>query len=152
MATRASWAAALDNRFVILACRLLVGGVFIYASIDKILHPAAFAKQVFNYQILPVAASNLLAVVLPWMELFAGLALAVGVLRAESALLLTSLLLTFMLAISGALLRGLDIDCGCFGTSGGGRGLAWTTLAQDALLLGAALAPLRAGLRGPTGP
>jgi len=140
--------AALDNRYFVLVCRILVGAVFIYASLDKILHPAAFAKQVYNYQILPIGASNLLAVILPWLELIAGLALVSGVLGAESALLLSGLLAIFLVAISSALLRGLDIDCGCFGTSSGGRRVAWTTLGQDVLLLGAGLVALRAGLTG----
>ncbi len=62
----------LDNRWFVLTCRLVLGAVFIYASWDKIYHPAAFAKQVYNYQMLPVMASNLFAMSLPWMELFAG--------------------------------------------------------------------------------
>ena len=51
----------LDNRWLELACRLLLGGIFVYASIDKIIYPVEFAKVVYNYQILPVAASNLAA-------------------------------------------------------------------------------------------
>jgi uncharacterized membrane protein YphA (DoxX/SURF4 family) len=142
---------AFDNRYLLLACRLAVGGVFIYASLDKILHPAAFAKQVYNYQILSVTGSNLLAVVLPWVELFVGLALVAGILRAESALVSTGLLLTFIGAIGLALARGLDIDCGCFGTSGG-RSVAWSTLAQDVLLLAAAVLVLRSALKSAPSP
>ena len=87
-----------ENRWLELVCRLLVGGVFVYASLDKILHPVVFAKVVYNYQMFPVPLSNLLAMILPWLELFAGLALIVGVLVTESALLTSGLLAVFIFA------------------------------------------------------
>lgn len=133
----------IDNRWLEIFCRLLLGAVFVYASIDKILHPAAFAKIVFNYQILPVVASNAFAVTLPWIELLAGLALILGVLRAEGALVLNVLLVIFMVAVSISLARGLDIACGCFSSSGGGRTVGLLTLLEDAGLLGAGLVVLR---------
>lgn len=55
------------TRAVYHAARLFMGGVFLYASFDKILHPAAFAEAVYNYQILPDAAVNLAALTLPWL-------------------------------------------------------------------------------------
>ena len=60
------------QRVIILAARLILGGVFVFASIDKILHPAAFAEAVYNYQILPDNLINLTAIVLPWLELVLG--------------------------------------------------------------------------------
>ena len=134
----------LDNRWLVLGCRLVLGAVFIYASWDKIQHPAAFAKQVYNYQILPVMPSNLFAIALPWMELFAGLALIIGVFKGESALLLSALLVLFIGAISVNLYRGVNLDCGCFSTSEGGRSIGWQTVAQDAGLLAAGLVVLHA--------
>lgn len=133
----------MANRWVEIGCRLLVGGVFVVASTDKILHPAEFAKVVYNYQILPLPASNLVAVSLPWLELFAGLALVIGVLKTESALLLSGLLLVFMAALSVNLVRGVDIECGCLTVAGGGRSIGVLTVAEDAVLLAAALLVLR---------
>lgn len=135
----------LGNRWLVLGCRLVLGAVFVYASWDKIQHPAAFAKQVYNYQLLPVMASNLFAIALPWAELFAGLALIVGVLKKESALLLSALLVVFIGAISINLYRGVDLDCGCFTTAEGeGRSIGWHTVAQDVGLLAAGLVVLGA--------
>jgi putative oxidoreductase len=131
-----------DNRWVELACRLLVGGVFAYASLDKILHPAQFAKVVYNYQLLPVPLSNLFAVILPWLELFAGLALLVGVLRTESALILSGLLVVFIVALSVNVYRGVDVDCGCMSLTGG-RTIGILTVVEDVVLLVAALVVLR---------
>ena len=62
-----------------LIARLFLGGVFIYASVDKILHPDDFAHAVYNYQILPNGLINLTALVLPWLELLLGICLLTGV-------------------------------------------------------------------------
>ena len=97
--------------------RLILGGVFIYASIDKILHPAAFAEAVYNYQILPDALINLTAIILPWLELLLGIALVAGVCLPGAAFLCNLLLVTFFGALMFNLARGLDIHCGCFSTS-----------------------------------
>ena len=137
----------LDNRWLQLGCRLLLGAVFVYASWDKIQHPAAFAKQVYNYQLLPMVASNLFAIVLPWIELFAGIALIVGVLKGESSLLISLLLVLFIGAISINLYRGVNLDCGCFSTSEGeGRSIGLHTVGQDIGLLATGLVVLRAAI------
>ncbi len=128
----------IDNRLVELVCRLLLGGVFVYASLDKILHPMEFAKVVYNYQILPLPLSNLMAMSLPWLELFAGLALIIGVWRVEASFLLGGLLVVFIAALTVNFYRGVDIDCGCLTLSGGGRGISLTTIAEDVVLLAAA--------------
>ena len=134
----------LDNRWLVLGCRLALGAVFVYASWDKIQHPAAFAKQVYNYQMLPVMASNLFAIALPWMELFAGVALIIGVFKGESSLLLSTLLIIFITAIAVNLYRGVNLDCGCFSTSGEGRSIGVLTVAEDVGLLAFGLVVLRA--------
>lgn len=137
----------LDNRWLVLGCRLVLGAVFVYASWDKIQHPAAFAKQVYNYQMLPVIPSNLFAMTLPWIELFAGVALIIGVLKSESSLLLSVLLAVFIGAISLNLYRGVNLDCGCFSTAAGeGRSIGLHTVAQDVGLLAAGLVVLRAAM------
>ena len=97
--------------------RLILGGVFIYASVDKILHPAAFSEAVYNYQLLPDALINLTAIVLPWLELLLGIALVSGVCLPGAAFLCSALLITFFGAMVFNLARGLDIHCGCFSTS-----------------------------------
>jgi len=101
----------------LLIVRLILGAVFIYASIDKILHPAVFAEAVYNYQILPDALINLTAIVLPWLELILGIFLILGLWLPGSVLLSNFLLLTFFGALVFNLARGLDIHCGCFNTS-----------------------------------
>lgn len=102
---------------IFLICRLILGGVFIYASIDKILHPAAFAEDIYNYKILPDVFINLTAIILPWLELLLGACLILGVWLPGAAFLCNLLLVTFFGALVFNLARGLDIYCGCFSTS-----------------------------------
>jgi len=120
-----------------LIARLILGAVFIYASIDKIGHPAAFAKDVYNYQILPDVLINLTALVLPWLELILGIFLLVGLFREGTAWIATLLLGVFFGAMVFNLARGLDIHCGCFHTSAQGTDsapMAWYVF-RDGLFL-----------------
>ena len=94
--------------------RCILGLIFIYASIDKIRYPYEFLKVIYNYRIFPDALLSPIAIILPWLELLLGIALITG-LFIEGAVLLTSLLLiSFFLIILVNLIRGINIECGCF--------------------------------------
>ncbi len=103
-------------RWAQIAARLIMAGIFIYASIDKIANPAAFAKDVYNYQILPDALINLTALILPWLELFLGLCLVAGIWLPGAVITVNGLLIVFMASLIFNLARGLDVNCGCFST------------------------------------
>lgn len=109
--------------FAALGIRFVLAAIFVYASADKILHPAAFAKMVYNYQILPGGLINATAIVLPWLELFLGILLLLGVWQPGAVLTANAL-------------RGLDVQCGCFSTSAGQSQelMAWN-LVRDSLFL-----------------
>jgi putative oxidoreductase len=130
--------AAIGNRFFLLAIRLVLGFLFVFASIEKIAQPEEFAKAITNYHLLPIVTVNVFAIVLPWVELFAGLLLLFGLLVRGSSLLLTLLLCVFALAISISIARGLDISCGCFGTTVA-RKVGWSALGEDVLMLAGSL-------------
>lgn len=100
--------------FLPLIARLFLGGIFIYASADKILHPDNFARAVYNYQILPNGLINLTALVLPWVELLLGVCLLTGVWLPGAVLWSNGLLWAFFLALLFNHYRGLDVHCGCF--------------------------------------
>ncbi len=123
------------SKVIILAARLILGGVFVFASIDKILHPAAFAEAVYNYQILPDSLINLTAIVLPWLELVLGSLLIIGVWMPGSVLASNLLLLTFIGVLIYNTSRGLDIHCGCFSTEPSEDPLSIWTIARDAVFL-----------------
>jgi uncharacterized membrane protein YphA (DoxX/SURF4 family) len=123
---------------VALTARVILGCVFIVASLDKIIHPELFARSVYNYQLLPEMAVNAVALWIPWLELVAGLCLLLGLWVRGSVLLVTGLLLAFLGALGFNLARGLDVACGCFSTSSKDPTTA-LTLVRDALFLVVAL-------------
>lgn len=98
--------------------RLALAGIFIAASADKILHPQDFAAVVRDYRILPPDLVNLTAIVLPWLELALGILLLAGRMRLGTLLLVNVLLLNFLGALVMNLFRGIDVNCGCFSTTG----------------------------------
>jgi putative oxidoreductase len=117
-----------------------LAAVFVYAAAEKIADPAAFAQAIGNYRLLPPAWVTGLALLLPWWEAGAAAALLLPGWRRTGAWLILGLVGVFMLAIGSALVRGLDINCGCFGTHSHRAGL-WALL-LDALLAAAAVALL----------
>jgi uncharacterized membrane protein YphA (DoxX/SURF4 family) len=111
---------------------MMVGLIFIYASIDKIANPAYFAGMIQNYQLAPDIFINIAAIILPWLELLCGALLLTGIWHRSAAFLITFLMLVFMIAISSAIFRGLDIECGCFGA---GTSANWSRIIEDIFLL-----------------
>ncbi len=105
------------HRVPAIFARLFLGVVFIYASFDKILHPAAFSKAIYNFQILPDVFINLTAIILPWFELIMGIILVFGVWMPGVVVITNFLLTAFMGALIFNMARGLDVYCGCFSTS-----------------------------------
>lgn len=94
---------------------LVVGGLFVYAGVLKMLDPVQFAHDIDNYKILPWSAAVGLAFYLPWLEILAGLFLVLRFFYRGSLVLLISLISVFIVATAAARIRGLDITCGCFG-------------------------------------
>lgn len=124
----------LFHPVIILAARLVLGSVFVIAGVEKIVNPNAFAKAINNYQMLPYGALNLMALVLPWLEVLAGVFLIFGVrLRASSAVV-AAMLVVFLIAIGTAMARGLSIECGCY-SQGGGEKVGWKKVFEDVALL-----------------
>jgi cation diffusion facilitator family transporter len=121
------------TRYLALAARLTMAGVFIYASFDKILHPAAFAEAVYNYQLLPDVLINLSALILPWFELTLGVLLLLGIWMPGSVLGINLLMVTFLTALIINKIRGLNISCGCFSTEPTAGGLSVWVVLRDVL-------------------
>lgn len=97
-----------------LVCRIVLGFVFIYAGIGKIVEPNVFAKEIMNYRLLPEIIAKATAITLPWFELFIGFLLLFGVRTKTASILSSGLLIIFTLSVLSAIIRGLNINCGCF--------------------------------------
>tara|TARA_B110000014_G_C20018193_1_gene528154 strand:+ start:113 stop:580 length:468 start_codon:yes stop_codon:yes gene_type:complete len=99
-----------------------LGYVFISASLDKIMDPVSFSKSINNYEITPYWINNLVALILPWIELICGFLMIISIIGLYSNRLnfvdiannlIILMLLWFVFILSIAIFRGLDIDCGC---------------------------------------
>jgi len=104
----------LSNTIVILLARIILGGLFVVASIDKIIDPNTFAVAIVNYQVVGPSLALVIATILPPLELLCGLGIFLGMYPRASAFLITTMLIVFTTLIVSALFRGLDISCGCF--------------------------------------
>ena len=136
----------LRNRVLHAAAGLVIGGVLLYASQDKIRNPKDFARIVYHYQLVGPNASvgyvpaNTLAIVLPWVEVVTGICLIAGLWRREAALLSAAMMVVFIGAVSWALLHGIDLEnCGCFSVGPEGRRAGWRLIAGDSALFALSL-------------
>jgi putative oxidoreductase len=123
----------IRNKYILLAFRLVVGGVFIWAGVSKIIDPLEFAQNISNYRVFPPVISFFLALILPWIEAICGVFLILGIFRSASALLLSGLLAVFLVLVTVTVLRGIDIDCGCFGHLS--RKVDYILILEDGVLL-----------------
>ena len=101
------------NKYLTLFFRIVVGSIFLWASFDKIIDPAKFARDISNYHIVPLGLENTIALILPWLEFFIGTGLIIGVMVDGSIIISSVLLITFNIMIAQAMARGFNIDCGC---------------------------------------
>ena len=120
---------------VLAAARAVLAVVFIWACVHKILNPGDFALQVATYQILPLPLVNLQAIVLPWVELAAGLLLILGLWTRATALVTCGMNAMFIVAIAMALAAELQLQCGCFSSLEAGHEMSSTLLVRDVVLL-----------------
>jgi len=109
-----SW---LSHPRVVRGCQIVIGLLFAWASLTKLGDLSSFAAQVHNFRMMPVAVENLVALTLPWIELVAALALILDVRPRSGAAVVAALLAVFTAGVLVAMARGLDIECGCFGTA-----------------------------------
>jgi len=107
----------LSNKYLQILIRLVIGGVYVYVAWNKLINPEEFAKAIKNYDMLPLQLINIIAITLPYIELFAGLFLIFGFYKKGSSVILGLTLVVFIFALTSAYARGLNIDCGCGFTS-----------------------------------
>jgi uncharacterized membrane protein YphA (DoxX/SURF4 family) len=119
------------NDYLTLAGRVFIGFLFVFISIDKIANPEAFSASIANYKIVSPFLATFAATLLPWIELLCGLSILFGILQKGSSFLLTTLLVVFTAAVVSALVRGLDISCGCFTQDPNAGKIGWMKLAEN---------------------
>ena len=127
------------RNYAVLAVSIAVAAVFIYAGIDKLRDPLQFADSTAAFAILPAVFINLLALGLPPFEIACGVLLLGPRTRRIGALAVAVVSVMFFVALASALLRGLTLDCGCFGVGAPSRSRMWIELALDTMLFAGAM-------------
>jgi uncharacterized membrane protein YphA (DoxX/SURF4 family) len=127
------------RNYIVLAISAAIAAVFIYAGIDKVHDPLQFADNINGFAILPAVFINLMALGLPPFEIGCGLLLLGPRTRQVGALAVAIISAMFFTALASALLRGLTLDCGCFGVGAPSRPRMWLELALDVVLFSGAL-------------
>ncbi|MEI7589981.1 MAG: MauE/DoxX family redox-associated membrane protein [Deltaproteobacteria bacterium] len=125
----------LFSKHMLTCVRMTIGFIFIYAGAIKIYDPAGFAQMLNNYDLLPYAIVNTCAIIMPWLEMVLGILLVFGIWFDGCAILSLLFFCVFASAITISIIRGIDVDCGCFSTQVGGSPVSWLTLMRDFLLI-----------------
>jgi len=120
--------------YVVLAVSLGLAAVFIYAGVAKMRDALDFADNIAGFGIVPAAFINLLAFALPPFEVGCGLLLLWPPTRRVAALAMALLSVMFFAVLLSALVRGLTLDCGCFGSGAPSRPRMWIELGIDVVL------------------
>ncbi len=111
----------LAHPWLTIRVQLALGAIFVIAALPKIADPPSFAHMIYNYRLVPSSLINVSALVMPWIELLAGLALILGFWKAAARTIAGILLAIFIMAISINLARDNAIDCGCFNVADRGK-------------------------------
>lgn len=106
--------AIYDSHWTELIIRWFLGIIFVYASFHKIAEPDAFAKIIYGYDLFPKSSINLIAIIIPFLELISGSALLAGIWPRSAMVIINGMLFAFIIALSANLIRGHEFDCGCF--------------------------------------
>lgn len=127
-------------RIVEWVCRIVLALVFVRAAIPKLIDPYGFATNIYAYRVISPFLATIGAVTMPAIELLASLVLIAGPLWRGGAVILGGFLIVFIAALFQAIVRGIDIHCGCFGKES--HSVDFWLIAQDYGLLILALVPL----------
>jgi uncharacterized membrane protein YphA (DoxX/SURF4 family) len=124
-------------RVLTLVLRIALGAIFVYSAWSKLKDPwSLFAMAVDSYQVLPLRGVELVARTLPWIELVMGVLLIVGRWMRVATVACSVLLLVFFGLMVRARLKGMEINCGCFGP---GEAISWKTLLRDGAMVAGSL-------------
>ena len=109
--------AILFHRNTVRLAQVVIGVLMGWAALAKLGDLPAFAAQVHNFRVVPIRTENSFALTIPWIELVAAMSLVLGVRARSGAFVVSALLAVFTAGVIAAVARGLDFQCGCFGTS-----------------------------------
>jgi uncharacterized membrane protein YphA (DoxX/SURF4 family) len=118
--------------------RWILAGIFVYAGVAKIVSPVDFSDSIASFALLPRGLIPWVALGLPPFEILAGICIVSGFQRRPALLGLTGLAAVFLLALGAAMIRGISVDCGCFGSSTPSVYSTWIAFGRDLLIFAVA--------------
>lgn len=118
--------------------RWALAGVFLYAGISKIIEAQSFAANIARFQIVPEVLINSFALGLPPFEILCGIALIAGPWKRQAAFSIAVLCGVFLVALISASVRGIQVECTCFGSASPEP--IWRSVLRDIIFLIMALA------------
>ena len=130
------------KELLLAVTRIVLAVLFAWAAVTKIPNMELFAEETANYRMLPAELVSFFAVCLAGVEILSSLLMILGISVRASAAVVGLMLVAFIIALSQALLRGIDLRCGCFG---GSELASWWTVARDVVMLAACVPLLKAG-------
>lgn len=95
--------------------RVALGVVFLYSGVEKLLHPQDFLATIYDFKLTGPGVGVVTAMIMPWLELLLSFALLTGLFTGGALLATSGLCLLFLGIQASAIVRGLNINCGCFG-------------------------------------
>lgn len=101
--------------YILWLGRIVLAVIFLWAAWGKISDPQGFARAMWNYRMLPESVVPYLAIGMPLLEAVAAVAILLPPLSKGGSLAILGLLVVFIVGLTSAWARGLDVDCGCFG-------------------------------------
>ncbi len=107
----------MKRRCLVLSARVLLAGTLLAAGWPKAHEPGAFIRDLWNFHLLPEMWAYWIAALLPYLEIVAGLSILTGLQRRGAHLLVGVLLPVFFFFHAAAWARGLNVACGCFGST-----------------------------------
>ena len=107
----------INRRNIFFLVRIILGIVFLISSYSKLKNPIGFAQAIENYKIFGALLSRWGAIFIPALEFILAILLITGRWMKETFIITAALFTIFDVMIIQAYLRGLDISCGCFGSS-----------------------------------
>lgn len=118
-----------------IAGRVFLAGIFLWAGTVKLMNPLDFADSIATFKLLGVRWINLQALALPWFEVICAVALLIGSQRRSALTALFGLTVMFALALFSAIVRGIPVDCGCFGSEDPSKYSTYFAFGRDLILL-----------------
>lgn len=119
----------LNSEILKIIARIMLALVFLFFGLEKIVAPEKFAKELLNYGFFPYKLVNIMALILPWVEVLTGMALVVGVKIRSMAVLSGLMMLAFIASVGAAMALGLDISCGC--SSSHAKNVGWEKIIEN---------------------